>query len=195
MTRSLGASPSTLRYRPESGSLAARVLAWFALNPEEELTSADIAQKFDVASSSHVSPSLTPPLAHGLLARGPGGSGYRPGPAFSAWAEHQRQGGMVRAVQQKPQRSAPPPTLDPFAVPIAGGVIRPTGRRGAPMTLQFQVFTLLERLEPNTHAELPWAYRHLISAANTRYRKTHPDRQIGCTGDEARGVVVLNRYA
>lgn len=195
MTRALGASPSTLRYRPESGSLAARVLAWFALNPEEELTSADIVQKFDVASSSHVSPSLTPPLAHGLLARGPGGTGYRPGPAFAAWVEHHRQGGTVRAVAQKPQRIAPPPPLDPFAVPIAGGVIRPTGGRGAPMTLQFQVFTLLERLAPNTHAELPWAYRHLISAAATRYRKTHPDQQIGCTRDEARGVVVLNRYA
>jgi hypothetical protein len=195
VTRALGASPSTLRYRPESGSLAARVLAFFALNPEEELTSADIAQKFDVASSSHVSPSLTPPMAHGLLARGPGGAGYRPGPAFAAWVEHHRHEGTVRAVAQKPQRIAPPPPLDPFAVPIAGGVIRPTGGRGAPMTLQFQVFTLLERLEPNTHAELPWAYRHLISAAATRYRKTHPDRQIGCTRDEARGVVVLNRYA
>lgn len=51
MTRIQSPSPSALRYRPESGSLAARVLAWFALNPEEELTSADIAQKFDVASS------------------------------------------------------------------------------------------------------------------------------------------------
>lgn len=29
----------------------------------------------------------------------------------------------------------------------------------------------------------------------TSQRKNYPDRQIGCTRDEARGVVVLNRYA
>lgn len=55
-------------YKPRGDSAAKRVLDFFAANPDEELTSADIARKFDIEPKS-VHSSLKAVIDAGLLVR------------------------------------------------------------------------------------------------------------------------------
>lgn len=57
-----------MTYLPEPGTLPARVCAFFTLNPEEALSAADIALKFDVPAN-HVGTRLADALTHKLLER------------------------------------------------------------------------------------------------------------------------------
>jgi len=57
------------RYTPKAGSLPHRVLTFMVLNPEEELTRADIATKFD-ANHSTIDSLLSLPVTRGVLKRG-----------------------------------------------------------------------------------------------------------------------------
>jgi hypothetical protein len=57
------------RYTPKPGSLAHRVLTFMVLNPDEELTRADIATKFD-ANHSTIDSLLALPVTRGVLKRG-----------------------------------------------------------------------------------------------------------------------------
>jgi hypothetical protein len=57
-----------MSYQPKPGSLAARVCAYFVKHPDEELSSKDIALKFDVESAS-VAALLATALAQHVLAR------------------------------------------------------------------------------------------------------------------------------
>jgi len=95
-------------YTPMPGSLATRVLEFFAKNPEEELSSKDIAQKFDVSASANVSPALTTPISYDLLRRIQGGA-YATGPRFSAWQRAQEAAKNPALIQTAPvQRAAQP---------------------------------------------------------------------------------------
>lgn len=188
---------SALNYEPQTGSLPERVLRWFALNPEEELSSADIAKKFDVAATANVLPSLSAPLAHGLLARVKGGT-LTVGEHFAAWNKA-RQGPGYAAASVRPavsKRADPPPLFDLEAIAINDGVVRPLrGKEGSGLCVSNQIDALFSRLQPNTHAVLPWAYRHLAKDVCTRWRKANPDKNIGVTLDAKAEKVILNRYA
>ena len=72
-------------YMPRAGSLAHRVAAFFVSQPEEELTSPDVMEKFGGASAN-VFTMLKPAVASGLLAvRREGNSNtYSPGPRILA---------------------------------------------------------------------------------------------------------------
>jgi hypothetical protein len=56
-------------YVPRPDSLAGRVCAFFKANPEEELSSSDIAQKWDVRPTGNVVTLLMPAIEYGLLKR------------------------------------------------------------------------------------------------------------------------------
>lgn len=55
-------------YTPRAGSLPARVIEFFAANPEEELTRLDVAAKFDCQASA-VDAGLEAAVNHGALVR------------------------------------------------------------------------------------------------------------------------------
>lgn len=57
-----------MTYAPWPGSLAAKVVAFFEANPDEELTREDMAAKFDVAATS-VAAALRRALAARLIER------------------------------------------------------------------------------------------------------------------------------
>lgn len=185
-------------YIPQPGSLPHRVLSWFAINREEELTIRDIASKFDVAVVANIRPTLAPAIQHKLLSLGKDEKGQAVvtiGPAFDAW-----KAGAARdaVVPVRPyggiKRSAPPPLLDLDAVEIKQGVISPRGGKNAP-TLRKQMFTLLDRLQPETHIELPLAYGHSLKNAVTAYVKEHPEKKFGITTNHQAAQVIVNRFA
>lgn len=188
---------SALNYQPQPGSLPERVLNWFAINPEEELSSADIARKFDVAATANVLPSLSAPLAHGLLARVKGGT-LTVGEHFEAWrlARTSGQPASGEAIRPAIKRAAPPALFDPAAIAISDGVVRPrVGKNAHGVSVSGQIDALFSRLQPSTHAVLPWPYRHLAKDVCTRWRKANPDKNVGVTFDAQAEKVILNRYA
>ncbi len=187
-----------VKYMPEQGSLPHRVLSWFDINREEELTLADIARKFDVAVVGNVRPSLALAIQHQLLSLGKDEKGQAVvsiGPSFDAW---KAGAGRDAVVHVRPyggiKRSAPPPLLDLDAVDIKQGVISPGGGKNAP-TLRKQMFTLLDRLQPNTRIELPLAYQHSLKNAVTAYGKEHPEKKFGITTNHQAAQVIVNRFA
>lgn len=77
----------TLQYTPEAGSFDFKVVQYFITNPDEELTTLDIGEKFG-KHFAKVHTLLARAIDAGLLVRGePGGDGeliYSRGPAASA---------------------------------------------------------------------------------------------------------------
>lgn len=140
-------TPTLPRYVPESGSIADRVLQLFIRNPDEYLSSADIALKFDVRSAS-VHASLAGAVAAGLLvfgfAEGESHKTWRAGPMFGLWAAA-RSG----AVDPKQLRIAPRLPVDPLGVRIQKGVPVPTRDQTSRYAL------LWSRMEPGDMVELP----------------------------------------
>ena len=80
-----------LNYQPRAGVLPGLVLAFFVANPEEELTSVDIADKWDVRPPSSVFGALERVVRMGLLTREKAGkyAVLRPGPNLARWASVQ----------------------------------------------------------------------------------------------------------
>jgi Mn-dependent DtxR family transcriptional regulator len=70
-------------YRTYKNSTPARLLEFFARNPDEELNTADVAVKFDVSPRS-VTSTLRDAVGEGLITRErvKGTSVYRAGPAL-----------------------------------------------------------------------------------------------------------------
>lgn len=81
-------SEQFLNYTPHRGGLIAKVLAFFVANPDEALTSADIADKWDVRPPSAVWGALARPVNLGLLRRSKPGKHtlFEPGPNLGRWA-------------------------------------------------------------------------------------------------------------
>lgn len=190
---------SITTYTPESGSLTDRILNWFLLNPLEELTEGDIVAKFDCAANA-VGPALTTPLAREILRReaGQGSRTVIAGPNFAGW-RLTRKGSAVDKVAsaepEKPTRSKPPAPFDPKAIAVESCVVRPIiGRNASGVSVGKQIGELFDRLQPSTHAVLPWAYRHLAKDVCTRWRKANPGKNVGVVFDPKAEKVILNRY-
>ncbi len=134
---------NALDYTPDTGSMPQRLLAWFAINRDEELSYRDIATKFDVASPNNVLPSLTTALAAQILQRSRDEDGHATiavGPRFDAWLSR-RNGAPAtpigagpkagpaptpRAQKRRTPSKGPAPLLpDVNAIPIRTFVSRP----------------------------------------------------------------------
>lgn len=187
-------------YTPLPGSLPARVLDFFAKNPEEELSTKDIAQKFDVVASANVTPSLATPIVHDLLRRVQGGA-FAIGPRFIAWQRAQAAAQNPALIQtapvQKPAqpRRPPAPPLNVDAIQVLPGVIAPrsgaTGDRSE--SLKSQIKRVFERMTPNSHVVLPALYRHTAGDELTRWRKAHPKESWSIRIDPEQ--ITINRNA
>lgn len=190
--------PST-DYQPEPGALPDRLLAWFGRNPEEELTCADIAQKFDLAERSNVLPTLATPLAREILARGRDTGGktvIKIGPNFPAWKEGRAESPGAR-MAQKPRRivRVKNPLLDLDAIQIEDTVSQAArGGNMRPVTLKAQITTLIERLRSGQSFVLPATYRHVASDAMGSWRKQHADQSY-CIVREGDASIRINRTA
>jgi hypothetical protein len=73
-----------MSYQPREGSLAHRLCAFFTANPEEELSCADIAQKYDV-HAKQVPALLSSALGGGFIVRAKQGI-YKGGPKLETQA-------------------------------------------------------------------------------------------------------------
>lgn len=98
---------AALAYRPRKGSLQGQVLAFFAQNDGEELTSQDVALKWDVRPASTVLGSLHRLVEMGLLAkRESAGPGRRytvlsAGELLAEWAARARVDPSNRALHDQ----------------------------------------------------------------------------------------------
>jgi hypothetical protein len=136
-----------MSYLPQPDSLAARVCALFARNPEDELSAADIALKFDVTNVGGIKHSLAQSVATGLLTlkknltistysagprlaealskaeAAPGNGGGAPATGgFYAWLA---RNGQTSAEGRAPTANTLPP---PDSLVIEQGVPMPTAR-------------------------------------------------------------------
>ena len=156
-------------YRPNPESLAARVLGFFALNPDEELTLDDIAAKFvDPGDSRNVHSQLMAACDHDMLVYDPQDDLYRKGPVspHDATADDKQSVLLAQAVAtgqvaEKPsttrtQRHVPnpfskltaekkpmtmkPPSLDLAKIKIEPGVPMPEpGHEWRAFLAKFQI--------------------------------------------------------
>jgi hypothetical protein len=136
-------------FAPIEGSLCDRVLKLVARMPDEEWTTGDLAQKFDVPSNS-VHALLKAAVAHDLLrfSMSPGDitKCWRAGPAFAAWAAISPKVHVADFPQKRStpnlsafeavtptrvKRRSPPTYLDPAAITIKKGVPVPPVRTGS----------------------------------------------------------------
>lgn len=103
----------TKPYAPLTDSLAGKVCQYFRDNPDEELSAADIAMKWDVERHS-ISALLTAPVAHKLLTRSTTKSVpiYCAGPNLMTCAPS----GAHEPQQRRPRACLPPLDITPFTV-------------------------------------------------------------------------------
>ncbi|MEW6559613.1 MAG: hypothetical protein AB1412_05380 [Pseudomonadota bacterium] len=181
-------------YTPQPGSLAERVLDWFVKNPEEELSSADIARKFDVLATSNVIPQLAAALTHDLLRRERGI--FLAGPRFAAWAAARAEGGMASVAPHAPlggRRRTAAPLINPDDITIHPGVASPRSGKNSTDNLAARWRQVYARMEPNTHIEVPRLYAITTKSVLTKWRREHPD-QVWSTTLSAETIAV-NRHA
>ena len=130
------AERAALAYRPRDGGLQGQVLAFFVANEGEELTSRDVALKWDVRPASTVGGSLDKLVRMGLLAKrdstGPGRryTVFSAGPLLAEWAQGARPD-LASAPPEggRPHVSTLPwapvaPVREPGVVPIGALEIR-----------------------------------------------------------------------
>jgi hypothetical protein len=175
-----------MSYIPASGTLPHRVCAYFVKHPEEELSAADVALKFDVAVNK-VSANLSIALTHKLIERVRNGGAawaYRGGPnlhkalgngnadAYSA-PVLPRPAFPTVAQPLKPRLKRPRlEVLDLSAVAIDADVPMPDKRSGVRNT-DWPV--LFERLtKPGLcSSPLPIEHRHSLKSAAEKWFKAH----------------------
>jgi len=166
-------------YTPLPGSLADRVVAWFRINPEEELLRSDIASKFNCHSNT-VEASLATAMANKLInkTRCPetGATIFKVGPNIDQAApslpamnpaKQGKRGGPRKRLPLldletiKVRHDVPPP--DPAAFQRTAG-------------LYSQLLNKLDK--PNASTELPIAYRGAITKAAAKYCKENPSVKL-----------------
>lgn len=158
-------------YVPRADSVAARCIAFFQANPDEELTLEDITDKFD-ATRGNIHTLLAPAREAGLLGRYQNNDGdyiYKAGAKIGKADGIDMDAAHGRSPFGTPQRrcvAAPAFELpDPLEVPIEDGIPIPTARTKRDWS------PLLKRLQPKQSAVLPLAARHTLSQAITQAKK------------------------
>lgn len=160
-------------YTPQPGSLPDRVCAFFRQHRDEELSTRDIAQKFDVPSAS-VSNTLTTCLAHGWLLRAKDDGGttvYRAGPKLPTGSADAQStppaSGFKNWLSRKGQASAEgrPARITlpaPDSLKIEPGVPIPEQARGA----LFGYYATFQKMEPGDSFACPApAAKRLVTSA------------------------------
>lgn len=168
-------------YTPQHGSVPYSVLAFFKANPEEELSRADIALKFDVVRNN-IDALLGQCFDHHLLRRhkvsktgdhcviaGPALRAYEPPPAQAA---SQRR---PRVIATRATR-AHLPLLDMARITVEAGVQQPAGRRPAMKgeTKYDDLFAALHSV--GLSAPVPLAYLAAIQKAAVSRHKHRGER-------------------
>lgn len=170
-------------YTPREGTLADRALAFFRQHPDEELSQADVALKFDAQRSS-VKTCLAPSVSAGLINWGlnaenswvyTAGAALRKGPApgpFDALSRGADLGKAEAAVSARPtpQRGRavlPPALLDFTSLKVERGVPLTGRSQGvAGMSKWAQLFAMLN--EPDTSVEIPESWKIAVAAQATK---------------------------
>jgi DNA-binding IscR family transcriptional regulator len=153
-----------MSYQTKPGSVADRVLKFFAANPDELLSAADVALKFDVPVD-HVFNQLRGAVDAGLLIKKPGPVAgrvlYAPGrnPALGKARSGFDLGDMAR----RGKRGA----VDVSALAVRDGVPLPPRQ-----DLSGQLLALLLSLKEGQSVEVPVAVRGTLARAVTRANKT-----------------------
>lgn len=178
-------------YTPLPGSVAYRVLDWFKKNPQEELTVADVAKKFDV-SRGGVSSSLKSAVDKGVLQYSQNEDMIYVYTLTEAYRDMK-----LRQEEAKPERPSVPArgkvTLPPSAldfsvlkpekgVPLVGKSLGEAGvSKWAPL------FAMLT--EPDMSVEFPAEWKTAVAAQSTKLNVQHnkakePTRyKVRLTGD------------
>lgn len=160
-------------YKPTPGSLAARVIDWFRINSEEELTRSDIAKKFDVPSN-HIDGSLATAIAHQVIVRhrdaSTGSMVFKAGPTIAQTAPTPP---MAPVLRHKPTSRERLPDLDLSTITIAEDAPPPpsfSNRKG--VNKYDELLTKL--VKPGMAATgIPVTYRAALAKAVSKYQKDH----------------------
>lgn len=155
-------------YVPMEGTLGQKVLDFFKENPEEELTRADIADKFDVQAAK-VASSLVHAVTRGPLERVRNHQGedvwrLRNGP-FNPWP--------LRLNSGQSRRRKPPVEIDFSAIEFEDDV--PLFERPS---LVKQLVPVIERLQVKQCFKLPARARGVATAARAVHCKANPAARI-----------------
>lgn len=154
-------------YRPKPGSTAHSVCAFFAKNPEEELSTQDVAQKFDVKPAS-VAMHLTGALTAQLLSRPRPGT-YAAGPQLAQWDAADDPTRRTAARRYTP--------IDIEAVPIVKA--RPVPTVDTQCGRVSPYLLLWNRMEPGDSVDLPRKRMESFRAWAKRNKVTLTVRQLG----------------
>jgi pyruvate/2-oxoglutarate dehydrogenase complex dihydrolipoamide acyltransferase (E2) component len=163
-------------YQPQADSLAGRVCAYFFRHGEEELSTGDIAIKFD-ANANSVSALLAGAVTNGLLNRtkNAGGFGtYSKGPKLAAAMTAPAAPPPKAATPAPPPAPLPPPT----ALTIEAGVPLPpaAGRRTPERDAFVAVFDKMKK--GDSFAITSDACKRLHNLANSWGKTCTPRRKF-----------------
>lgn len=173
-----------MTYRTVTGSLAHMVCAFLHANRDEELTRADIAQKFACAPGS-IDSALAPAIEHKVISRrddkaqgcfvylaGPQMPNYNPGNAAATEAEANKRPTTHRVKSGTRQTRQELPAPDISQIVVAYDRPMPTGR--AKGTSKYtQLFATLDRV--NASFTLPAIYKDALSKAISSHVRANPD--------------------
>lgn len=170
-------------YTPHNGSLARKVVEFFAANPEETLTRGDVAEKFDV-TAEHVDGCLAAAMSHQVIVRrrdsSTGYTVFAAGPSLQACVD--ALGGKAASDEPTPPngrtgrrtaiRPLPDIDIDSLQVDYDKPLPCSTNGRGG----QNKYGQLLARLDkPGASVTgLPVSYRASLQKATQRYQRENP---------------------
>jgi hypothetical protein len=171
-------------YKPDAGSLAARVIDVVSRNQDDDYTSRDIAVKFNVVSSS-VQALLHSHMSHGLLSFERSdtegvGKVWRAGANLREWLALQADAPMTLAAlaatpsARSARAAASMRRIDPLKVTIRSGVPVPALESGRALTAPYAV--LWERMKPNDCVELPTNQASSLLAYLRKNKQPHTVR-------------------
>lgn len=151
-------------YTPRADSLAERVCNYFSRLPDEELSTSDIAIKFDAQRHS-VAAQLETAVTHGYLIRE--GMAFRAGPKLPPPGTPAAVGGSIFPATRNGHGGPRTPfECDWASIKVEKDVpLQPRGERHQ------KVFELFDKLEVNDSFVVPIAGKHTIASAMTAYRK------------------------
>lgn len=158
-------------YTPAQGSLPDRVCKFFRIHPDEELTTGDIARKFD-APTANVTNGLQLCLTHGLLnrVRSEGELVWVAGPKLQQTPPP--SAATATATPKTRRTLAPLPPIDVATLQVRNDVALPAVNFGRPPKGHTKYDALFDALKKvGASVEFPRTHRGAISAAKESYAK------------------------